>query len=1122
MRACVIALVAAFASMIPGQALALDAAASDSLVWRDAAHLAVRTDSLTVDAFTRRVELTRRPVLEVLALRVDGIAVGAESYQLLGPAGAVLLREARADAASVVVRYRYDPVRLLGFVQLREPLPPGDSEPASETMRSTARDTSRVDATPGRLDIRGSKTVSIEGGTNRDATVDQGLNLSIQGSLTETIGVRAEISDENLPITPEGNTEELSDLDQVRIELFGPRGRATLGDFRLNRDLGRFVPYERKLQGLDLVGLDPRGRVEVLGGTPQGRRVEVELRGREAVQGPYELLDVRRIGTTFIVAGSERVWVDGQPVTRGEDNDYTIDYVRGTITFTSRRPVFTGTRIAIDYEAGDTGYRRNVVGAIVDSVGVGPVRVGVAALREGDDPDRPRDRSLDADEIAALTAAGDDPGAARSDGVRSTEPGEGAYREEFTPEGVRFFVLADSAGGDFDVDFRFVGEDEGAYRVRGVDVDGRLTFEFVGAGAGDYAIGRALPLPKVTDVFVVHAQVGRDETTGFARLEMDRTVHDANRFSPLDDGDNEGGAFHFQAIGPWWFGDRDQGRGLRLRARAERIEDRFFALGRLRQPFFYDAWNLQDEVRSTTEDFVDLGAQWSTRERRIDASWQRLDRRESLRGQRLETRGDGRIVGPFHFRHALAATRAERPSGGESDRDDRSLRLQWTDSGIMPFVELRDEEFVDRDPANVRGFRSDTVEVGTEVQGVGRVSWAHEVADSLSRVTDEFTFARDLSTWRALGRVGGPAARLEMDLTWRRAELPGDVEEVTRLAVVGFDRQDRDRGLSLDLDYRVSNDQSRVLGREIVFVGLNEGSFDIEGNPVGVNQGDYEVVFTPSDSLVSSTEVEVSARIDLQPSTTRFGGFGNVFLWQVRERSRTDEVGSLLWLDPDVVRDPELTVFGEQRLRNELTLLRRIRRHDLRVDHERSDGLDQRFQGGAEERQQRRTEVRFESELVSGLAARLEVGAETRRRRSADETNPLRRSYEVEDRTAATALRWRRDRSTRLELEGRWTGRTETDAGIEQTILALSPSVTTGVLGLQATVQARFADVSESSDPSLVRPFFFERPGTQRSASVRLQWGGTGTLTVGLRYSVRDEPDRPLRQDLGVETRARF
>ena len=120
---------------------------------------------------------------------------------------------------------------------------------------------------------------------------------------------------------------------------FGRRGRALLGDFRVDRQLAEFVPYERKLQGLWLQGRSDRGQAGLLGGAPQGRRLEVEFRGREGVQGPYELLDGLRLQQSFIVAGSERVFVDGELQVRGDSRDYVIDYVRGTITFSETRPV---------------------------------------------------------------------------------------------------------------------------------------------------------------------------------------------------------------------------------------------------------------------------------------------------------------------------------------------------------------------------------------------------------------------------------------------------------------------------------------------------------------------------------------------------------------------------------------------------------------------------------------------------------------------------------------------------------------------------------------------------------------------------------------------------------------
>lgn len=1085
-------------------------------------------DTLAVEASDLRLDLRRAPVLEVLDVRAeDAILIEGVDFTVLAERGVLVLGESSDRARTFLVRYRYDPTRLPAFVALREERSAADSTRAVQRPSITAP--TEIDATagPGFLSISGSKTVSVQGGTNREATVDQGLNLSIHGRLTESIGVRAEISDENLPITPEGNTEELSDLDQVSIEIFGPRGRARLGDFRVERSLGRFVPYERKLQGLALELRDERGQVEVLGGAPQGRRVELEIRGREGVQGPYELLSGLRLDQSFIVAGSERVWVDGELVVRGETNDYTIDYIRGTISFTPRRPVDPDRRIAVDFETSATGYRRNVAGARVDSLRVGPLYFGFAVLREADDPDRPRDRSLEEEELALLAAAGDDPEAARSSGVRATEPGDGDYVERFTGAGARYFEVADSNGGNFDVDFLFAGPGNGEYLLDGVTSAGVLLFRFVGAGEGEYTVGRLLSLPDLTDVMVARMDWG-DSLRGGVRAEVDLTAHDRNRVSDVDDEDNDGAGWSVAARSPRW--QRGPTTSLQLRGRAERIERDFHALGRLRAPFFYESWNLQDETRAADESFQELGGDVLVEQRRLSIGWARLERSGLYRGQRWSTTGGGTVLGALRWRHGVAATRAERQDERSDDRgvdrrsrrDDRTLRLQWGERGWVPFVERIDENFEDRRAVRSVGLRSAAWVFGIDGGTAARLQWRTEEADSLRADASAWVFARKVDTVRGRTALGASRARVDLDATWRQAELPGGLRETTRLAQSQLALRDPSRGVQLDLGYRVSNDQSRVLGRQVVFVGFGQGDFDIEGRPVGVNQGDYDVIFTPSDSLITSTQVEFDLRLELQPTTERFGGFSNSLLWQVSERSRTGEVGRLLLLDPGVLRDRATTVFGEQRLREELVLLRRVRRFDLRLGHERRDALDQRFTQGPERTEQRRNDMRAESELTEQFALRIDAATESRVRASSDDSNPLLRGYEVDDRTAAATLRWRPHRGLRVEFESRWTAREEQLAALEQTVLALAPSADASLLGLRWTLQARLASVEETNGDDRTRPFFFERPGTQRSFNTLVQWGGAGSFTVGVRYQLRDEPGRPVRHDLGVETRARF
>ena len=214
----------------------------------------------------------------------------------------------------------------------------------------------------GALEIRGSKSVRLARGTNRELAVDQTLRLSIEGQLTPEIAVRAALSDDNLPVVPEGTTEELRDIDRVLVELEAARWRSTLGDFEAVREGSDFGDYRRKLQGLSLSARPGPARAELLAGSPRGAYRTVQIRGEEANQGPYRLGAGETVRDLFLVAGSERVTLDGERLTRGADRDYVIDYVRGTVTFTYRRLITAESTIVVEFEEGEGAYARTVAG----------------------------------------------------------------------------------------------------------------------------------------------------------------------------------------------------------------------------------------------------------------------------------------------------------------------------------------------------------------------------------------------------------------------------------------------------------------------------------------------------------------------------------------------------------------------------------------------------------------------------------------------------------------------------------------------------------------------------------------------------------------------------------------
>ncbi|RKZ17967.1 hypothetical protein DRQ53_02050 [bacterium] len=1122
---CLALIVLALLRATPVQAQ--DEASDESQDWIGAAQLATVTDSFTVRPGMVRVQLSRAPVLDIVWLQIDGNDwPDLASLRLTRGTGLLVLPVAFAEQSRIVVRYRYDPALLTSYLALRELLPAhADTssvflQPAGPAPPDAASELARDG--PGQLRIDGSKTISVQGGTNREATVDQGLNLSISGALTEGIGVRAEISDDNLPITPEGNTEALRDLDQVRIELFGRHGRAIVGDFRVDKPLGVFVPYERKLQGFSLLGRHDKGYASAFGGAPRGSRVQTEFFGREAAQGPYEIVDGLRLDQSVIVAGSERVFVDGMLVRRGADRDYTIDYIRGTVSFTSRLPITANSRIAVDFELSDSAYRRNVFSAGADSVRLGPVRLGAVFLRDGEDRNRPRDQALSSEEIALLEAAGDDPSLAISQGVTAVAPGEGAYVEMFTPGGQRYFAPADTSGGDFDVNFRFVGPAAGEYTLEGATETGILNFVFQGPALGDYTVGRQLALPSVTDVARLSARWGGDDQMPHLGAEIDITDHDANRFSSIDDGNNAGSAWRLSVRSPSLFGEPDQGTGLRVQGRAERIEDRFHELGRIRRPFFYEAFNLQNDARERDEEYYDFATVAEFARRRADFGWQRLEREGQFLGDRLSSTGHGTVVGPLNWTHRWARALNRRTGQADGKRLNRHFGLNWSQFRLVPFANYSSEQFEDFQASRATGFRRETLTSGVTWTGHGELALSREEADSL--LADASGWANARQTWTARARANASPGRvtLDADLTWRQSELPSGEDETTRLARVRAGWRDPDRGLVLDTGYRISNDNSRVLSRQIVFVGIGKGQYDIEGNPVGPGRGDYELLYTPSDSTVTATEVEFDTQVDWRPRFTLAGGFSNLLVASVREQSRSDEIGKLLLLDPSVLRQEESTVFGEGRLRNDLTLLRSYRRLDLRYSYEIQETLDQRFTEGAERSDRSLHEARLEGQFSARWSGWVQGGREQRSRESAATLNPLLQGFRVLDHSAATALRWRQGTRARMELALRYTLRDEQEEDFQQDIWSIEPSANLNALGARWSAVARLARITEQAGPDPVRPYFFEAPGTARSAGLQAQWGASGLLSFNLRYQITDEPGRELRQDMGVETRARF
>ena len=381
-------------------------------------------------------------------------------------------------------------------------------------------------------------------GTNRDFTLNSGLRLQLSGKLSDEIDLVAALTDENTPIQPEGNTERLDELDKVFIELRHKNAIGTFGDYELNIRDNEFSQLTRKLQGLkgEFLFGNTKGLVAIA--SERGKFNTNQFNGSDGNQGPYRLSGINNERAIIIIAGSERIYLDGQQLKRGENNDYIIDYSNAEITFTPKRLITSASRLTVDFEYTDQNYRRSFLAADFSTKLLNDkLKIGIGYFREGDDENSPIDLSFSEDDLNILKSAGDDRTNAARSGVRlalpdSTGKVQGVYTKVDTLISAQQFSYYKYAPGDissiYNVSFTYTGEGSGDYLKESLG-----NYKFVGKNNGYYLPIIFLPLPQLKQLGNILLSANILEGINI-NLDLTGSSWDKNKFSTIDDNDNYG------------------------------------------------------------------------------------------------------------------------------------------------------------------------------------------------------------------------------------------------------------------------------------------------------------------------------------------------------------------------------------------------------------------------------------------------------------------------------------------------------------------------------------------------------------------------------------------------------
>ncbi|MFB3909135.1 MAG: hypothetical protein ACE15D_12110 [Candidatus Eisenbacteria bacterium] len=841
--------------------------------------LDLRIWTVSLPADTTRFDLPERWIVAgslIATVGAETLRAGAD-YQLEPAEGILKVPGARERAGELRVTYRIVPLAIGRVFQ--QPIPFDSVRAASTAIAprdpgggSSGR---ANDPSHARLDLRGSKTVSLEIGSSQDLTLRQSLDVALTGEIAPGVTVRGVLSDRETPLQPEGRTTELSDLDRVYLQVEGRGASMLLGDFQLRGPGGLFGNYERQLEGISLRGSRGTASASVAAAQVPGEFVSFEFLGEEGKQGPYRLVPSGgRLFDSPIVAGSEKVWVDGELLVRGEDRDYVIDYAAGTITFTGRRLIDKDSRITVDLERSDQPYRRNAYAADISfgrAISSREPGLGFRAslFTERDDVGHPVGGALSDRERDALQAAGDSVTTDLASGVECGSPGDGDYEwVEADTLDVRFLRYVGRGEGTCRVRFDLVGEKNGDY-ADSLAPSGDTIFRYVGYRQGRWLPGRAVPRPSQRDMLDLQAGwIGPSGLSG--EIEAAGSQDDPNTLSSRDDRDRRGGAMRLRFgrdVLPFAPGGVSLGKvGFRIETRDR--DDRFRAIGRVDPSWAGYEWGVAEERLARGDrrrsavltQEPGLGFQ-------LEGAYETLSNRRDLEGERsrLGIRRSGAIFG---FAERARATTRDRSSGAEvpGERSVDSGMLGGRLAATEATVAFRRERTRNGEAGAASGNGFDEWRLGAvyrlpEERGSFELSRTAR-QDRTIAAGDERDSDR-ARTWEAHAAYSPPGKLLDARYTWRtltRLE-EGDTRSDVAALLWSQDRGDGWFGQQLRADLSTNEEEGK--SRSLRYVGPGAGRYDSLG--VYVGDGDYDLVLVPSGLRQLERRLDGSWRVDFVP-----------------------------------------------------------------------------------------------------------------------------------------------------------------------------------------------------------------------------------------------------------------
>jgi hypothetical protein len=559
---------------------------------------------------------------------IDTLSIVPGSFSIAGIADSLYtidLVEARLNwlkrpsLNSVQVRYRVFPIRLnaatarMNFDSIQNNFLGGPITYRPESDRKEERFFNF-----GNLNYNGSFGRGIAFGNNQDAVVTSNLNLQLNGYLADSIEFAAAITDNNIPIQPDGTTQQLNEFDRVFLQFKKKTWQLSLGDIDLRQNNSYFLNFYKRLQGASFetttqLSENSSNKTLVSGSVAKGKFVRNIIQQLEGNQGPYRLTGANNELFFVVLANTERVFIDGALLQRGEEQDYVINYNTAEITFTPKRMITKDSRIQVEFEYADRNYLNTNLYLSNETSINKRLSIRVSAFSNGDAKSSPINQTLDPLQKQFLRGIGDSVNRAFYPvAIRDTfDAGRILYRRVDTlVAGRRDTIYVHALQPDsalYSLSFIDVGQGNADYVPDFNGANGKV-YRWVAprdnVRQGSFLPAAFLVAPKRQQV----ASLAMDYTVNAATTvstEFGYSNYDINSFAEKDKTNDKGYAARVKINNTKTL----QKSSLLTQAYYEFVNQRFKPLERLRNVEFTRDWGLPLLVTSADEHIVSGSAE---------------------------------------------------------------------------------------------------------------------------------------------------------------------------------------------------------------------------------------------------------------------------------------------------------------------------------------------------------------------------------------------------------------------------------------------------------------------------------------------------------------------------------